>query len=224
MQSRRPDRCNNKSPSSDVAFSLLKIPDMISPLQKYPKTSAKSLCGSMAGNKINDGGLAKSSSIQRPVAPKIKKKLRFNAAVHGIVFETGINNHQRIWYSPEECLGFRETIHTDVRFLRSLRRKQTNYPPMLLSDTEQAALDATPIQGIEHLMCKKILSDRGRQQQAVIDAVLAEQQRQRAQGRPSCRGYDSDKLALVSSVLSLETRHRALADGRRCADEVIFEL
>ena len=203
---------------------------MISPLlQMHPKTSAKSLCDSMAGNKINDGGLATSSSIHRPTscstAPKAKKKLRFNTTVHGIVFEPSTNNPERIWYSPEECRCFRDAIHADVRFLRFLRRKLTNHPHVPLSATEQAALDATPIQGVEHLMSKKTFADRSQQQRAVIDAVLAEQQRQKVQGRSaSSLGYDSDKLALVSSALSFETRHRALADGRRCADEVIYEL
>ena len=74
-------------------------------------------------------------------------------------------------------------------------------------------------------MSKKTFADRNCQQRAVIHAVLAEQQRQRGQFQTSSSlGYDSDKLARVSSALSFETRHRALADGRRCADEVIYEL
>ena len=100
--------------------------------------------------------------------------------------------------------------------LRSLQMMQTKHPHAPLSATDQAALDATTIQGIEHLMSKATFTDQCRQQRAVIEAVLAEQRYQRSLGR----GYDSEKLALISSALSFETRHRALADGCHCADEV----
>ena len=165
------------------------------------------------------------SFTHRPVA-KTKKQLRFNPTVRGIFFECEAHkNWTRIWYTPEECRVLHKTLQTDIELLRSLRRTLTNHPHVPLSAADQAALEATTIQGIERLMSKKTFADRSQQQRAVIDAVLAEQQRQKVQGRSaSSLGYDSDKLALVSSALSFETRHRALADGRRCADEVISEL
>ena len=107
MQSRRPDRCSDKSPSSNVAFSPLRQgfcplrSDMISPLlQWHPKTSAKTLYDSMAGNKINfDGVFAMPSLTHRPAAAKAKKQVRFNTTVRGIFFETSTDNHEQIWYS-----------------------------------------------------------------------------------------------------------------------------
>jgi len=166
------------------------------------------------------------SFTHRPVAAKAKKQLRFNPTVRGIFFERETHkNRTRTWYSPEESRVLQKTLHTDIELLCSLRRTLTNHPHVPLSAADQAALEATTIQGVEHLMSKKTFADRNQQQRAVIDAVLAEQQRQKVQGRSSSSlGCDSDKLALVSSALSFETRHRALADGRRCADDVISEL
>ena len=165
------------------------------------------------------------SLTHRPAAAKAKKQVRFNTTVRGIFFETSTDNHEQIWYSPEESRVLHKMLQTDIELLRSLRRKLTNRPHVPLSAAEHAALDATTIQGVEHLMSKKTFADRDHQKRAVIYAVLAEQRRQRGQVQsPSSLGYDSDKLALVSSALSFETRHRALADGRRCADEVIYEL
>mmetsp|Transcript_17986 Transcript_17986/g.42506 ORF Transcript_17986/g.42506 Transcript_17986/m.42506 type:complete len:166 (+) Transcript_17986:121-618(+) len=163
------------------------------------------------------------SLTHRPAAAKAKKQVRFNTTVRGIFFETSTDNHERMWYSPKEFRDLQEMLQTDIRFLRSLRRKLTKHPHVPLSAAEHAALDATTIQGVEHLMSKKTFADRDHQQRAVIHAVLAEQQRQKFLGRSSS-SFDGDKLALVSSALSFETRHRALADGRRCADEVIYEL
>ena len=130
------------------------------------------------------------------------KQLWFDTTVRGIFFETHEGDQQRKWYSPDECRLLQQALQNDVMLLRSA--------------TDQAALDATTIQGVEHLLSKATFTDRRRQQRAVIEAVLAEQRRQRSLGR----GYDSEKLALISAALSFETRHRALADGRHCADEV----
>ena len=169
-----------------------------------------------------------SSSIRRPVATasaniettkprtvSVTKQLRFNPTVRGIYFETHNSDQQRAWYSLAEYRLLQETLQTDVVLLRSLHRKQAKHPHVPLSATDQAALDATAVQGVEHLMSKKTFAERHRQQRAVIQAVLAEQSRS-----PLGRGHGSDKLALVSSALSFETRHRALADGYHCADEV----
>ena len=240
MHSRRADRWRNGPPPNDVAVCnargesqssrdplrmtspLLQTRDL---LQRNPETLSH--CDCKASDKANDAALATSSKIHRPAAAKAVKQLRFNPTVRGIFFEPPTIDQKRMWYSPDECRVFRETAKNDARYLRSLRRTREENPHVPLSASDQAALDATPIQCIEHFKSKNIFAGRCHQQRAAIYAVLAKQQRQRAQGRPPSslgREHEINKLALVSSTHSFETRQRALVTGQHCADEVLHEL
>lgn len=241
MYSKRADRWRNGPPPNDVAVCnardesqssrdplrmaspLLQTRDL---LQRNPETLSH--CDSKASDKANDAALVTSSTIRRIATTKIMKQLRFNPTVRGIFFEPPTIDQKRIWYSPDECRVFRETAQADARLLRyPKKRMREENPHVPLAASDQAALDATPIRCIEQFKSKNIFAGRCHQQRAAIYAVLAEQQRQRAQGQPPSslgRQYEINKLALVSSTHSFETRQRALVTGQHCADEVLHEL
>ena len=231
MQSRRPDRCCSNSPPPNVRNardeSLSRDQPRItrsSPLlQQNPQPS--SVFDSKSSVKSNDAESAKSSTIRRPGATKATKHFRFSPTVRGIFFEpANDDDRQRLWYSPEEYREFREMVQTPNP---SAPRMLRHHLDMYQSAKDQATLDATPTQGVENFISKNILfADQCHQQQSVIHAVLAEQQRQRVQGRSLSsldREYESNKLALISKTLSFQSRHRALANGQHCADEVLYE-
>ena len=82
---------------------------------------------------IRTPSLVMPSLTHRPAAAKAKKQVRFNTTVRGIFFETSTDNHERIWYSPEEFRVLQQTLQTDIELIHSLRRKLMNRPHVPLS-------------------------------------------------------------------------------------------
>ena len=98
-----------------------------------------------------------------------------------------------------------------------------------LSRSMSPESDQTTARGIEHLASRKTIGEIIRARENVIGAVLAEQADQRAHGvndptalavASSVRSFEARKAAIAKAAAADQTRQRARADGRHCADEV----
>lgn len=134
-----------------------------------------------------------------------------------------------MFYSPEDMRAMQEQTRADVKLLRRLRKKErrakaesngdddNDHAPPLTPD-EQMALDGIALRGIEQFVSKRTWSDRTEQQRGVIYAVLDEQEYLREMGR-NTDDIAAQRIASVSSNLSLEARRRASALGRQDAED-----
>ena len=122
-----------------------------------------------------------------------------------------------------------EQTRADVKLVRRLRKKERRAkaesngdddhdPAPPLTPDEQMALDGIALRGIEQFVSKRTWSDRTEQQRGVIFAVLDEQEYLREMGR-NTDDIAAQRIASVSSNLSLEARRRASALGRQDAED-----
>ena len=156
-------------------------------------------------------------------------RVRFHPDVRGRTFEVDMSDRRRMFYSPEDMRAMQEQTRADVKLLRRLRKKErrakaesngddeNDHAPPLTPD-EQMALDGIALRGIEQFVSKRTWSDRTEQQRGVIYAVLDEQEYLREMGR-NTDDIAAQRIARVSSNLSLEARRRASALGRQDAED-----
>ena len=157
------------------------------------------------------------------------RRVRFHPDVKGRTFEVDKSDRHRMFYSPEDMRALQEQTREDVKLLRRLKKKERrakaasngnddhdNAPP--LTPDEQLALHGIALRGIEQFVSKRTWSDRSDQQRGVIYAVLDEQEYLREVGR-NTDDIAMQRIASVSSNLSLEARRRASALGRQDAED-----
>ena len=147
----------------------------------------------------------------RPARPtgttnKIPKEVSFNRNVGIKSFQTIKGDLQRACYSKADFEHFEDQAMADTIIVRRLLKIRDKRP---LDFHEQLVLDATPTRGIEQFMSStKRIYARMQQQSDVIIAVLAEQQRQRANNN-----VEPDIIALASLNHSFVARERAAELG-----------
>jgi hypothetical protein len=129
------------------------------------------------------------------------QQVRFDAEVRGVVFEFTQQDLEETWHSGEQSAYFEEQMRADAKLARLLLKKRERGES--LDTLEAVALEATPTRGIEQLLSKRAFVDRTTKQRSVVVGVIAAQHRQLA----------AEDIAIVSSNLSLEARHRALSNG-----------
>jgi len=147
----------------------------------------------------------KNHTLSHQATPTNKKtntrQVRFDPQVRGVVFEFTQQELEETWHSGEQSACFEEQMRADVKLARQLIKKQERGEPLDIFDA--AALEATPTRGIEQFLSKRVFVDRTAKKRSVVAGVIAAQHRQLA----------AEDIAIVSSNLSLEARHRALSYG-----------
>lgn len=210
----------------------------VSPCRDLNKTARPLSRGVDSKRSVHDDG-----SHKFPSSPKSSKtnqdsavsrrrpsgRVRFNPDVRGRTFDVDMSDRRRMFYSSEDMRAMQEQTRADVKLVRRLRKKERrakaangdnedhDHAPPLTPD-EQMALDGIALRGIEQFVSKRTWSDRTEQQRCVIYAVLDEQEYFRDMGR-NTDDIAMQRIASVSSNLSLEARRRASALGGQDAKD-----